>query len=484
MDNTTAEATEAIVDLFGGIRPMATKLDTPVTTVQGWKKRGLIPQARHADILAAAQRETIALDPAVLAATDPGGIGSGRGEPRAPEEGAPSAVVVPVVRRRGVAGPLALVLSLVILVGITAAGFGAWRFYIEPLQGRVAALEARPTTDPATASALTDLRARLDGLDSRVTEGAGRAASDMGSTTVAHTASISAGGVEPDRLAQLEKQVADLKAGAAETAQLAKRLSDLQMAAGGRELLTQSIMDIQSSTAATQGQVERLTKQLAGLTGRVDTVDAALARRKQQSLRAEAVMLAVGELRAALRTNGAFAKEVASVRALAGGDADINSVLDKIQPNADDGVPSMDDLRTDFGHLAPDIVRSAVVGDGSKWWRQALYHIESVISVRRVGDSVKGDAVDAVVARAEAKLEEDDLKGAVQALQPLTGLSSDVAQPWIHDARDRLALNAAEAELTRLSIDRVAGNPSSASDQSGSDQSGADQTGAQTSAPQ
>ena len=45
---------QAIIDRFGGIRPMATKMNVPVTTVQGWKERGHIPGNRRDDILEAA----------------------------------------------------------------------------------------------------------------------------------------------------------------------------------------------------------------------------------------------------------------------------------------------------------------------------------------------------------------------------------------------------------------------------------------------
>jgi hypothetical protein len=44
-----------IVDRFGGIRPMASKMRIPVTTVQGWKKRGVIPGNRRGDVLRAAR---------------------------------------------------------------------------------------------------------------------------------------------------------------------------------------------------------------------------------------------------------------------------------------------------------------------------------------------------------------------------------------------------------------------------------------------
>ncbi|MFM2041908.1 MAG: hypothetical protein RLY86_484 [Pseudomonadota bacterium] len=62
----TAPATEEVVERFGGIRPMAGKLGIPVTTVQGWKKRGHIPASRRADILAAAAAHAVPLTDAEL----------------------------------------------------------------------------------------------------------------------------------------------------------------------------------------------------------------------------------------------------------------------------------------------------------------------------------------------------------------------------------------------------------------------------------
>ncbi|WP_377808607.1 mitofilin family membrane protein [Azospirillum sp. A29] len=69
--STGNAAVDRIVERFGGIRPMAHKLDTPVTTVQGWKKRGAIPLARHADLRAAAAKHRIKLDDADLDAATP-----------------------------------------------------------------------------------------------------------------------------------------------------------------------------------------------------------------------------------------------------------------------------------------------------------------------------------------------------------------------------------------------------------------------------
>jgi hypothetical protein len=445
-EGEAAGPTGGIIDRFGGIRPMATKLAVPVTTVQGWKKRGIIPQVRHADILAAAARENIAIDPGELAATDPTPAAP-RPEVRPtpdpmPQPIAPQPIMSQpvIVRKNGAVAYIAVVLALAVGVAGAGAGYVGWQYYLQPLTARVAALEARPGTGNAD-----DLARRVAKLESQ----SGRPAPSASNEAPSSNAS------DNDRLAALEKQLAELKAGAAQSEQLAKGLSELQLAAGGRELLAQSIRDIQSSMAAAQGSVERLNGQVSGLAGRLDKVDAALADRHQQALRAEATILSVGQLRAALATSKPFAKQLGAVRAMVPGDAEIAGVLDQMQPYADSGVETSDDLTRDFNRLAPNLVRTAIVGDGNSWWRQALYHVESVISIRRTGADVQGDSTDAVVARAEAKLDEDDLSGAIAMLQGLSGAAADLASPWIHDAQHRVAVDAAESDLSRIAVSRV-----------------------------
>jgi hypothetical protein len=462
---TEAEAaatTGRVIDSFGGIRPMATKLAVPVTTVQGWKKRGIIPQARHADILAVANREGISLDPIELAATDTG-LGPRTetrtfepaidappeiAEPARPAFSAPPIVPAPappqtvVVRRGGGAAYAAMLISLLVATGVAGAGYIGWQYYFEPLEAKVAALEARPG-----GGASDELVRRVAKLEADIAQ-----ASAPPAAQGAEPASA-----ESERLAALEKQLAELKAGSDRTEQLAKNLSDLQVAAGGRELLAQSIRDIQSSTAATQGEVERLGAQVTAFGTRLDQVDAALADKRQQALRAEAIVLAVGQLRTALASSKPFTSELGALRALAGGDADMAAAMDQIEPFADSGVPTYDDLSKDFARMAPILVRSAVVGDGQSWWRQALYHIETVISIRRVGENTPGDTTDAIVARAEAKVDENDLPGAIAALKSLTGLPADMASSWVHDAGHRVTVDGVEDRLTEIAIGHVAG---------------------------
>lgn len=61
MSKNGIENAEQVIEAFGGIRPMAKKVDVAVTTVQGWKKRNVIPATRLEAILAAAQEHNVDL---------------------------------------------------------------------------------------------------------------------------------------------------------------------------------------------------------------------------------------------------------------------------------------------------------------------------------------------------------------------------------------------------------------------------------------
>lgn len=57
--NTASLNAVEVIERFGGIRPMSTKTNIPVTTIQGWKKRDSIPAGRVDEIIKAAQNNDV-----------------------------------------------------------------------------------------------------------------------------------------------------------------------------------------------------------------------------------------------------------------------------------------------------------------------------------------------------------------------------------------------------------------------------------------
>ncbi len=80
---------------------------------------------------------------------------------------------------------------------------------------------------------------------------------------------------------------------------------------------------------------------------------------------------------------------------------------------------------------------------------RALNRIRSLVAWRRVDQKGEDDSVDAVVARAEKHLKAGDLTAAVEAVKGLMGNPkiAPVAEPWLADAKGRLAAERAVQAL-------------------------------------
>lgn len=492
--NTDVGAVDRIVERFGGIRPMANKLDIPVTTVQGWRKRGAIPLARHADLRVAATKHAIALDDADLDAATPteeraaadsapvtettvaetptttpespqteATLNAAAPDDAAKLDAAPAAESSTAPVAESVAAPAASVepppslplpapdyldeprsasgfasaLSIVaLLVGAAALAEPWWgpqlsgwpngasvpaasapgasalaadpalRAQVQQLAERVGRLEQRPASAaPAGDSAgldaaISQLTQRLDGLEKRsAATGGGDAA---GAAALA------------DRLGGLEQRLTALGGGA-------KAAQDL-----GKE-------------------VEALKQQIASVGQNVET-------RRDSGMAAQALVLAAGQLRATLAAGQPFQQDLQSVRALGIGDAGVTQPLDAVAPFAAKGIPTQAQITDRFRPLASDIVRAAERGDGANWIDSVTGKLSTLVTVRRQGGGVVGSSADAIVARAEAALGENNLGKAVEELSALQGAGAGAAAAWLADAKARLAADQAARALTQRAI--------------------------------
>lgn len=494
--------TDAVIEAFGGIRPMAAKLDVAVSTVQGWKTRAHIPETRWRDIIAAADAHQIDLSialspPAKPADEDPveeveiDGTAETVAEtqseeaqseeaqpedtqPEIPQEEAPVAADEPVSREETSAeapkpaapaasggGKLALLVGAAALAAVVTRP--VWAPYVDPHLAKYLPIPATETSDvPAPApgadpALVAELQAQLGVLQNRIAEVESRPA-----TIVTETGDVTVPPVPQallDRVDAAEAALSDLAAATAgldalraETAAaLAETKSALQASLeadeGARNRLIERLGVMESRLEQMAAETERAMAGVAGLEAVIgDQGDqiAALERRPAIEGAAQAgLALAVGDIETALHAGRPFAAALARLGSLAEGDGTIDAATAGLQPFAETGVPTRVALTSAFGRDAASMqVELDKIEGGTleTLWNGA----QSLISIRRKGDAPEAPPV----SRAEAALALGDLSGAVAALAPVREQSATVAG-WLTGAEARLAAEAALGDLRR-----------------------------------
>ena len=506
MDNLDADA---VIEAFGGIRPMAAKLEVAVSTVQGWKARSHIPDNRWRDIIAAAGANQIDLSAALK--TDQGSGEPADAEEPEPqvsepspwqsddetpereqdhpaaddEEEAPQPEVAlvdappPSETRKG--GGLTLLLAVVAIVGVVTRP--VWAPYVDPHLGAYMPTPGTPiveANDPAVAEAVTQIGATVSQLSDRVASLEDRPVStgDGSGGTVAVPPELTA------RLSAIESDLASVRESTAAmdglrtevTAGLNATEAALQGALErdeeSRARIVERIGVLEARLRQIAEEAENATAALAGLSDRIDAHDAditALEERPALEAAAQAgLALAVGDVEAAIADGRPFAAAVERLGGLAPAGTDIANAAAQLAPYGEAGVPTRAALRAAFELNAPAMQSELGRTEGDAL-ETLLEGARSLISIRRTGESPEAPPV----SRAEAALDRGDLASAIAALAPVRDQSDTVAA-WLAGAEARLGVEAALADL-RVAVGTLlsgAGEAESGSDDTVSDGDG------------
>jgi uroporphyrinogen-III synthase len=230
---------------------------------------------------------------------------------------------------------------------------------------------------------------------------------------------------------------------------------------------------------ALKQQIASLTQRLDAMSGlgakvgelapRVDALNQQVASlpKSGEQQRAVALIVAIGELRSALAGDKSFAAELSTLGDLTQTDEALRPrlkpIVDALTPMAESGVPTLSQLAAGFP--TTEIARAGeadLAGEASddswlkRFWRGLGHSISEVITVRPTGPDVEGDDTLARLARAEAKLGEGDLSGAVGEVRGMKGLSADTAAEWLAQAEARLAIEQSAAQLAEISTRELA----------------------------
>ncbi len=447
-DGETEAPALRIIAAFGGIRPMAAKLGVAVSTIQGWKERAAIPAARHAAILEAAGRDGIELDEEVLkqsaappaedvqaepVSVSPFSQGAEPAESTEAEAGdgaaveapgepatamAEEAAASPADRRLDWAGGF-LLGALVFVVGAGVAVLtrdlwsdagvrGADPALVDALERRVASLESE--APPVDRQSFERLRSQLGDLESQL-------------------ADVFAGGViaeDPAVQAALESQAAEIRG-----------LEDRLAALAG---------DVAAMGEDSAALAERLGAEITALRDSVERLSETSAALQVGLVGDAARVLALLQLREALRGSGPYVSELKALQNLAAADPELAPLIAPLAAHAGTGLPTLADLQSAFPAVAAAVVAAERGEQGEGWFAGVLRRLSGTVTIRRVG-MVEGNSPDAVVARAEVKLAAGDLAGALAELDGLEGAPAAAAASWRAQASARLAATQALSAL-------------------------------------
>ncbi|MDE0406754.1 MAG: mitofilin family membrane protein, partial [Alphaproteobacteria bacterium] len=197
-------------------------------------------------------------------------------------------------------------------------------------------------------------------------------------------------------------------------------------------------------------------EQRAALEAALAQVSARLARFEEAAVQQAAadgrlvtLVLATGELTAALGSSRPFAPALDTIRGIAGEDPEIEAALVRLAPFAATGVPTLDGLMARFPEAANAIVRAAPTTEDADWIDETVTRLSQLVTIRKTSGAVDPQSLDGRLVEAESALRAGDLERAVAIVEPLMGAAAEAgsAGPWLRDARARREADMALAGL-------------------------------------
>lgn len=191
-----------------------------------------------------------------------------------------------------------------------------------------------------------------------------------------------------------------------------------------------------------ESRIAALEAAVAALKPLADTVPELEARLKQiemglqSPVRGPALLLALEQVEQAARRSGPFVAELKAIEVL----APQLSGLGGLRAVAETGVPSQAALIAEFPAIANQAFEmSRQPPADANILDKFVYTLTRFVSVRRTGPAT-GDSADAILARAEHRLAEGDLRAALDETGRLAGPAAEVVKDWRDGAEARLGL--------------------------------------------
>ena len=462
------ENAREIIERFGGIRPMSTKTDIPVTTIQGWKKRDTIPGSRVDTVLAAASENNINLDDLMTEQKAGASQANINDSNETSKEVAQSSadteyddgsrdarfVPPPVNDRQATpygqgqsqnSGKLVFV-GLIVLIAFLVAGLMTLAPKVKVVTeqaDRIVSLERKLETVEAEQAEIsetvpTNLQVKLADIQQQANQAVQKAQSVASQASGSFNTGIDTSSLE-NRLGTLETSLETFleQKGSLDVPGVWTNFLGLRATTQGRTQLDSASTELLSWINRLQSDEVTLDEALPVIREESDTVGKTFDGVEDQDLKAAAMLLAMSQMRDTLRRDReSFGTDLNLLRKLVGSENPaLMASIDKLAPHADEGVLSPTGLKNEFRGLAGDVVSASLEGEDVSITDKAKARFGDILKVEKDGEQLTGTPTQITVAKAQKKLDEGDIQGAIGLLQGLDGKAGATAKPFIEEAQ-------------------------------------------------
>jgi hypothetical protein len=490
------ENAEEVIKLFGGIRPMASKMDVPVTTVQGWKKRNVIPANRRSEVLKAAQTNNIDLTETIeLSVANENEATSVKPLYKNDEKDKKSVAAntsnvqntegylgmnkeelikeLRSVEQKAVKKSVMISSSLLALV-VLGVTFLLWpsqnqvvenRKNLSALQKQTANLEEKQSflsglLPEGFEESLGDLRQQAQSLRSTVVDLSNQVQGMASNAMEGDFSSL------VSRVQTIEEKLGELEGVSPSLAALVEKVEELQGSLAGQEQLNQSLIDLRQLVTAT-GQEEALKETPEGvleenlLAAQMenDALGQTLEGVPSEDLKAAALLLTLSQIRESFNRSAPFEEDLLLMQNLIGSreeNPELFQAMDRLAPRSSEGVLTTEGLRNEFKGLAGEIVVASLKGEDVSVQERAKARFNEILQVEKEGELITGTDTQATVARAQKLLDQGDISGAVEELKSLQDESAaNTAQSFIEEAELTVLMQNFQSQLTGSVMDKV-----------------------------
>lgn len=436
---------EQIIQLFGGIRPSAAKLEVPVTTVQGWKKRDFIPEHRYELILNKAaehglqekissllseqeSQEEPSNEPAKTEETTtayPSREPTQKSESEKREENyhapgyeprpLPQYTYKPERQRHWVASFAVSIVSATLALFILAILFFAPDILPFVKGDTETNTEQNQTIayyqeqNQSLKDQISEYHAQVEDMTDRIRLLV-KATQQMQNDISALRSSN-----QPAQLADMEKSLDAIRQS---NNDLQKNIASLQNSESDSADKT-TVAHIEKIVQAVNDRVEAMQQELdqtktvqSSLTSNVDTLQG-------QDMAFASMILSANNINEAIGKGESFDSELNILKMLMGFDPEMLSAIKKLEPHAAKGIKGPEGMVEMLEMLSGDIMQAEYQGRDSSIRQKALRELNNMVSIRKAGELPKGDNPEKIIARAKIHLEEGNAEAALAELNSL-----------------------------------------------------------------